>query len=314
MSRRIRNSRAATSAALVLAFAAAILGAQAVEAVFSASRNVGSNSFATDTLAAPASLGATGGVSITLSWTATNDTYATGYNVLRGTASGGPYSQIAQVTPRTATSYIDSPGAGTYYYVLRSYFQNWVSADSNEATAGVSTNTGLLDCSANAAVTSSAGDNNGFQTTPGNGCADDAAPALDTDSGTGTSTSCTANGKDKHVFYNYGVSIPSGSTIDGIEVRLDGWADATSGAPRYCAQLSWDGGTSWTAAKLMTSDLTTTEATYTLGGPADTWGRTWAVGDLANANLRVRIISRASNTSRDFRLDWAALRVTYTPP
>ena len=77
-------------------------------------------------------------------------------------------------------------------------------------------------------------------------------------------------------------------------------------------QVSWDGGTSWTAAK-STSTLTTSEATYLLGGAADTWGRTWASANFDNTNFRVRITDVASNTSRDFSLDWIAVQVTYTP-
>src|SRR3972149_3983439 len=69
-----------------------------------------------------------------LNWTATPDTYASGHRVLRSTTSGGPYSQIAEITPRTTTTYVDSVCAGTYYYVARTYFQNWESANSNQAT------------------------------------------------------------------------------------------------------------------------------------------------------------------------------------
>jgi len=42
-------------------------------------------------------------------------------------------------------------------------------------------------------------------------------------------------------------------------------------------------------------------------------GRTWAVGDFTNTNFRVRLINIASNISRDFSLDWAAVQVNYTP-
>ncbi len=164
--------------------------------------------------------------------------------------------------------------------------------------------------SANAAVTSSAGDNNGFQSNPANAYADGGGLAVDTNSGTNTNTSCTNTGKDKHVYYNYNVSVPGATAIDGIEVRLDGLADRIAGAPRFCVQLSWDGGTSWTTAK-QTGTLTTSQATYLLGGAADNWGRTWAVGELANTGFRVRISMVASNTARDFSLDWVAVRVTY---
>lgn len=94
-----------------------------------------SNSFVADTLAPPTSLTATGTGPITLDWTATTDTYATGHRVYRSTASGGPYTQVAQVTPRTTTSYIDYPAPGTYFYIIRSYYLGWESTNSAEASA-----------------------------------------------------------------------------------------------------------------------------------------------------------------------------------
>ena len=98
--------------------------------------------------------------------------------------------------------------------------------------------------------------------------------------------------------------------IQGIEVRLDAKADSTSGAPKICVQLSWDGGVSWTATK-STATLTTSDATYILGGPADNWGFVWTLSTLSDANFRVRVINVSSNTSRDFSLDWVAVRVNY---
>ena len=172
--------------------------------------------------------------------------------------------------------------------------------------------TGLRDPSAEAAVTSGSGDNNGYELTPADAFANDGVFAVDNNSGTNNNTSCTSNRKDRHVFWNYGLSIPSGATITGIEVRTDGRADSTSGAPRFCIQISWNGGVTWTAAKT-TSALTTSEATYLLGSTTDTWGRTWSSNDFADANFRIRITDVAGNTSRDFSLDWLAVRVLYQP-
>jgi hypothetical protein len=176
------------------------------------------------------------------------------------------------------------------------------------ATPPPSGNTGFRSPTANAAVTG--GDNNGFQTNPTNAYSDNGAYAVDTNSGNGNQTSCTSARKDKHNFYNYGFTIPGGSAIAGIEVQLQARADATTGSPRMCVQLSWDGGVTWTTAKT-TANLTTSEATYTLGSAADTWGRAWSTADFSDANFRLRIINVASNTSRDFSLDWVAVRVTY---
>ncbi|MDP2674685.1 MAG: hypothetical protein Q8Q00_07240 [Dehalococcoidia bacterium] len=110
--------------------------ALSVYAIWTGSTSVTPNDFASDTLDPPTGLTATGGSSsIVLNWTATVDTYASGHRVLRGTASGGPYTQIAEVTPRTNITYTDSPAVGTYYYVVRAFYQSWESVNSNEATA-----------------------------------------------------------------------------------------------------------------------------------------------------------------------------------
>ena len=179
-------------------------------------------------------------------------------------------------------------------------------------TPAPTTSTGFLAPSANAAQTSSAGDNNGYQTNPTNAYNDNSVFAVDTNSGNGSSTSCTSTAKDKHNFYNYNFSIPGTAVIQGIQVRLDARADGTGGSPKICVQLSWDGGITWTTAK-QTATLSTTETTYTLGSTSDTWGRTWAVGNFSNTNFRVRVIDVASNTSRDFSLDYIAVNVTYQP-
>ncbi len=164
--------------------------------------------------------------------------------------------------------------------------------------------------SSNSAVTTNAGDNNGFQSNPQRAYDNDDSFALDTNSGSNTGTNCTGNDKDKHRYYNYGFSIPAGATINGIEANLVAKVDSVTGAPKMCVQISWDGGSTWTAAKA-TSNLTTSSGTYKLGGSADTWGRAWSNTNFSDANFRVRIINVASNISRDFSLDWVGVKIYY---
>jgi len=173
--------------------------------------------------------------------------------------------------------------------------------------AGAS-NTGLRSPTANAA--DSGGDGNGFERNPANAQGDDSAVAVDTDSGTAADMSCTSTARDKHRFFNYGITVPAGATVQGIEVRLDARADSTSGSPRMCVELSWDGGVSWTAPQV-TATLSTSMSSKTLGGAANTWGRAWTASDLSDARFRIRITNVANSTARDFTLDWAAVRVTY---
>ena len=93
--------------------------------------------FSTEVLDPPTNLDVTGPLLVkTLTWTATVDSRATGYIVFRSTTSGGPYTQIATVTPRTTTTYVDVVvGLGTRYYVLQSYYGSWTSVNSNQDSA-----------------------------------------------------------------------------------------------------------------------------------------------------------------------------------
>ena len=131
-----RQQRAWSRLALAGLAAASFLAAGAVTAFavsFASTTSNPSNTFSATTVAAPTGLTATGAPTVTLGWTATASTWATGHRVLRATASGGPYTQIAEISPRTTVSYQDTPGVGTYYYVVRGYYGTWESANSNEA-------------------------------------------------------------------------------------------------------------------------------------------------------------------------------------
>jgi hypothetical protein len=175
----------------------------------------------------------------------------------------------------------------------------------NRPTGG---DTGNRSPTANAAAPG--GDDNGFQTNPTGAYADDSSYAQDPNSGTNTNTGCGDAGKDRHDFYNYGISVPVTNDVTGITVRLVARISSTTSTTtrRMCVELSWDGGATWTAAK-QTSSLSTSYQTYTLGGSADTWGRTWTPSELSNANFRLRVTNVANRTDRTFYLDWAAVRV-----
>ena len=77
----------------------------------------------------------------------------------------------------------------------------------------------MLNPSANAPATG--GDNNGYQTSPTNAYTSNSLYAIDTNSGTSTSTSCAHSGKDRHVYSNYNLTVPMTATVLGLEVRAD---------------------------------------------------------------------------------------------
>jgi hypothetical protein len=171
--------------------------------------------------------------------------------------------------------------------------------------------TGFLAPSTDGPETAKAGDNNGYEVSPGNAYVADGLFATDANSGTGANTSCTDTQKDKHRFYNYNFNIPTMTVLKGIEVRLTASAATIASAPKICIQLSWSRGDTWTTAQSVA--LTTANTTYVLGTPTDTWGRTWALGDFSNTNFRVRVIDVASSNTNSFSLDAIAVNITYQP-
>ena len=152
-------------------------------------------------------------------------------------------------------------------------------------------NTGLLSPTANAIGTV------GFLT-PANAYDDDSDEA-------------TGDPDDSHVYSVYGIDLPSGANVEGIEVRLDWFLSATSGSNSMDVELSWDGGTTWTDA--MTDDVeSTAQHTTILGGSSEDWGHSWDESDLSDANLRVRVTCDAAS-GNTCELDWIPIKVYYTP-
>lgn len=232
-------------------------------------------------------------------------------------SSGKLYALIATTKPDKEVIAIlvkNADGTDAYQDPTNKIYQFWTFFNTiiyGNATG--SSDTGFSNPSANSS--DSGGDGNGFQSNPTNAYSDNSSFALDSNSGSGTSTNCTGSDKDKHRYYDYNLNVPSDASIGGIEVKLIAKADSTSGSPKMCVQLSWDGGNTWTTAK-QTSTLTTNSSgsTYTLGTTSDNWGHTWTPGQFSNTNFRVRVINTASSTSRDFSLDYSGVRITYSAP
>ena len=315
----VRTPHRAIALALAIGLSPLIAGAAGAASISLArftDATTATKTITTDTLDPPTALSATGGTTtVSLAWTPTVDTYPTGYEVRRATVSGGPYTTVATVTPRTAASTTNTPPAnGTWYYVLRTYFQSWLSANTAEVSAAVGqTASGYQGCTPASNAPETTGDGDGYESLAANACASGGGIATDANTGTNTNLSCTDAGKDAHRFWDFGLGVPTtASSIVGIQVRADVGQNNNSGTSWVCVQLSWDGGTSWTAAKSASLGSVGT-TTYTLGGAADTWGRTWTGAQLSNASFRLRVIDVSDRSGKDIRLDYLAVQVTYVP-
>ncbi len=98
-------------------------------------------------------------------------------------------------------------------------------------------------------------------------------------------TDATVASTQKQSYGNFGFSIPGGNEIVGIAVKVDVSATDGSGSS-IDITLSHDGGTSETSAQ-STGALTTSDVVYTVGGPADLWGRSWSVAEFGNGNFEL---------------------------
>ena len=174
-----------------------------------------------------------------------------------------------------------------------------VSADA-WATMSI-TNTGLLPPSANI--------NSGW-TDPGNAYSSDDSRA-----------SATSDSSNDVQYYNFGLpTIPAGSTINGIEVQVEGYRNNNRQAQ---VSLSWNNGVSYTTGSgtgVKTTNVPYdnsspyTDGTSILGGSSDTWGiaHTWSPGDFINANFRVKL--NENDADWTLYVDQVQVKVYYTPP
>jgi len=292
-----------------------VVSAPVTLATFTASKT-STAALTTGSLQPPTAVAGSGGATVaTLTWTASTSGAATGYQLLRSATSGSGYTQVKSVTPVSATTTTDTPGSGTWFYVLQTYLSSWTSGNSNEASVVVgATSTGLKDCTQNAPETTGSGDNNGYETNPAFACGKDGQYATDASSGSTGNMSCSSTGQDRHKFWGYSLGLPGTVTsINGISVQLVAGLNAFTGTNNICVQVSWDSGTTWSAYEQVT--LTSAAlTTYQLGGPADTWGNAgWTLAQLGASTLRVRITDVSSVGSRAFHLDQVAVAVNYTP-
>lgn len=131
------RTKSTAGALAVAALVAALLGVPGSNAAFLATTGNTGSSLAADTLDPPTSFAATSGTSMSLDWAATVDTYAAGYRILRSATSGGPYTQIADLPGQGTINHIDSSAEGTYYYLARAYFGNWLSVDTAETSGRI---------------------------------------------------------------------------------------------------------------------------------------------------------------------------------
>ncbi len=122
------------------------------------------------------------------------------------------------------------------------------------------------------------------------------------------------NSSDYAVYSFPDISIPSGSTIDGIEVLVEGYRTGGSGLNRrYLAASLWnESDNSYTSTKQ--ANLPSSENTITLGSSSDTWNTTWNYSDIVSSDFKIKINATGNSSSGTAYLDSVQVNVHYTEP
>lgn len=135
---------------------------------------------------------------------------------------------------------------------------------------------------------------------PGNITADDV-----------TNASCSAAASSQYLVarnFNF-ASIPDGSTINGVTVRIEA-AESSPGAETLNIRLQDDAGALLGTGK--TQSISGTSMTvYTLGSTSDLWGATITAAMVKDVDFGVRFWY---TTAHDMTVDYVTMAIEYTPP
>jgi uncharacterized protein YcfL len=114
-------------------------------------------------------------------------------------------------------------------------------------------------------------------------------------------------GSNKSAEYgNFGFNIPAGSTINLVEVSVEGY-----GNKNWKVAVSKNNGATYSAFTTIVN--TAIETTTVTGGTGTLWGLTgWTATSLNDANFRVKIASAGGNPKNNAFLDQLLVKVTYS--
>src|SRR3989338_1647907 len=132
---------------------------------------------------------------------------------------------------------------------------------------------------------------------------------INTSNNSDAACSATCDNTDDAQLSDYSFGIPSGATINGIEVVAEMAEGGSADNIPVGFSLSWNDGLSWTSVKTATVDGTT-DTDYTLGDSSDTWGRSWIDTEFADGTFRMRLDKNP--TVDNLLVDYLRLKVFYT--
>lgn len=142
-----------------------------------------------------------------------------------------------------------------------------------------------------------------------------------------SSATCSGGNAYRRKWYNFGFAVPTGATIKGIEVKIEGKYTANPGAgnlklgANIYKDAVVDGADSVKWAGIITRQmpssggLTNADAVYTRGGYGDLWSTTWTPAEVNATNFGFSVNGNTGSlpTTTDYSMDQLQCRIIYKP-
>ena len=116
---------------------------------------------------------------------------------------------------------------------------------------------------------------------------------------------------------SFGLNVPvDAQSIDGIKVEIEARENNVTCDAYLSTYLSWNGGSSYTAAHRTpdgSDELPTAFTLFVEGGTSDIWGRTWSASEFSDANFMVKIEGINEKDGKNVEIDYVWITVYYTP-
>lgn len=116
---------------------------------------------------------------------------------------------------------------------------------------------------------------------------------------------------DYLVSSSHGFAIPSGATIEGIELIVDRTSLVSAGSPTDYDIRLMKGGVATATNKSINADWNNGSGNY--GGPTDLWGESWIPADINASNFGARIGVYVPDQATAY-VDYVAVKVYYSVP
>lgn len=115
---------------------------------------------------------------------------------------------------------------------------------------------------------------------------------------------------------NYGFSIPSGATVNGITVNVERKSSSTSnGGSQDAAMIIVKGGVLGSVNKATTTAYTKSKVSEAHGGGSDLWGQSWTSTDINSSSFGAAFAATklsSSGSSQTVSVDVISITVTYS--